>query len=300
MEQSTTAPKQDNAKKCWLYTCFYDLDKTIIPDELCEYRIEGKELCPKTQKPHIQGYVIFKKKIRFTALKKLHTNAQWTAANGSGWQNFVYCSKDGDFLELGDRPKQPKKKEKDTTYDEALAATTVQEALTIVKTKRARDYCLHGEAIERNLKRQKTPKYEAKYAKGTFVHAPELIETKAVLLAGKSNTGKTQFALSCFNNPLLIRHIDTLKTISPDHDGLVFDDMSFRHWPIEAVIHLLDTDCQSTINVRYGTVTIPANTRKIFTHNTTNPFYDENTAPEEQQQAIERRLQRYNINKQLY
>ena len=66
--------------------------------------------------------------------------------------------------------------------------------------------------------------------------------------------------------------------------------MSFTHWPIESVIHLLDMDLPRNLHVRYGTVTIPANTKKIFTHNTDNPFYEIDKLKNEQLQAIERRL----------
>jgi len=116
-------------------------------------------------------------------------------------------------LEWGLRPKAPinahKKKARDTTYDQALAAATVREGMEIVKKNKARDYCLHGEAIER---------------------------------------------------------------LGPDHDGIVFDDMSFDHWPPESVIHLLDMECERALHVRYGTVTIPAYTKKIFTSNKKNIF----------------------------
>lgn len=98
----------------------------------------------------------------------------------------------------------------------------------------------------------------------------------------------------------MVSHIDTLKMLSPDHDGIVFDDMSFKHWPPESVIHLLDQEFDRDINVRYGTVHIPAHTPKIFTHNSDNPFYDQEKICDDQREAIERRLSRVNLRTNLY
>lgn len=273
---------------CWCYTAFYGIDKCVVPDELCKYRIEGREICPATQRPHIQGYVMFKQRKRLSELKKIHSTAQWKKVNGSPWQNKVYCSKDGSFSEIGEVPKEPK--EKDETWREVLACETYEEAIAMVREKRPRDYCLHGEAIERNLKRSKKKAYTAKYALGEFTHEP-IVLSKACLFVGPTLTGKTQFAMAHFKSPLFVRHIDQLKTFGPENDGIVFDDMSFKHWPAEAVIHLLDAECPSEINIRYATASIPAGTKKIFTHNDRNPFYLA-TIPEAQQEAIERRLNR--------
>lgn len=119
------------------------------------------------------------------------------------------------------------------------------------------------------------------------------------LLHGPSNLGKTHYALAHFTNPLLVSHIDRLKQLSPDHDGVVFDDMSFRHWPIESVIHLVDKEFTRDINVRYGTIQIPSNTKKIFTYNTAYPFYNSDP-PQEQMDAVNRRVVKIELLDKLF
>nr|UOF76667.1 rep protein [Cressdnaviricota sp.] len=295
MDLSDGTNKQQSPAVKWCYTSFI-LEQPIVPDELCKYRIEGREICPDTGRPHIQGYVEFKQKQRFTAITRLCKQANWAKAKGSPWSNFEYCSKEGAFQELGTRPKEPK--EKDTTYADAIAAPTLKEGMEIVREKRPRDYALYGETIERNLKRLKRVPTRGAYSLQSFNHAPLILE-KNTLLWGSSGTGKTQFALSHFKNPLLCSHIDKIKQLSPDNDGIVFDDMSFKHWPIEAVIHLLDEELDLLINVRYGTVNIPAKIRKIFTHNTPNPFYMDSACPE-QIEAVERRFTRVHAINKLY
>lgn len=90
----------------------------------------------------------------------------------------------------------------------------------------------------------------------------------AIFLTGVTGTGKTRWALDQFASPLLVSHLEDLKSYRPDqHDGIVFDDMCFRDLKAQAAIHLTDWDMPRTINVKHGSVTLPANTRKIFTSN---------------------------------
>lgn len=90
----------------------------------------------------------------------------------------------------------------------------------------------------------------------------------SLFVLGKSGTGKTRWAIAQFQSPLLLSHMDDLKQFMPSrHDGLVFDDMAFNKMTPGDVIHLLDWEMPRTLNVKYGSVTIPARTQKIFTSN---------------------------------
>lgn len=91
---------------------------------------------------------------------------------------------------------------------------------------------------------------------------------RVLFMWGRTGTGKTQRALAAFNNPLQVSHMDDLGHFDPAlFDGIVFDDMSFVHLPVTAMIHLLDWDCDRSIHIRYKTAVIPKHTRKIFTSN---------------------------------
>lgn len=91
-----------------------------------------------------------------------------------------------------------------------------------------------------------------------------------LFLYGETGCGKTEFARALLPMATVVRHIDQLKSADLSH-GVIFDDFEVGHWPPTSVIHLLDWDLASGINVKYGHVRIPAHTRKIFTHN--DPFY---------------------------
>jgi len=286
-----------------------------------EYCIEAHEFS-STGTPHIQGFVRLKKAMSEKQMHQLMPRASLFVTKGTDYQNFLYCAKGeqdkteweamketgpnwglhAEFLEYGERPKEPgpshKKKPNDFTFQDALAAPTVREGMEIIKKRKARDYCLHGASIERHLKMAKTAKFSPKYLLSDFNHVP-LDLSKSVLITGRSGTGKTQFALAHFKNPLLVSHVDKLKTLTPDHDGIVFDDMAFNHWPPESVIHLLDIELERELHVRWGTVTIPSYVKKIFTTNKPNPFYDREV-DEEQRNAIERRYKRIDVSQPLF
>lgn len=314
-----------HARTTWCYTINnYDEESGIDPT-LCTYVIEAHEM-GENGVPHIQGYCILKERKRRNQVSLELPGAHLEPAKGTPWQNFIYCAKgeqskaefdaekdagpnwgrNAIFLEWGERPKAPgpshKKKPADTTYAEALAATTVQEAMEIIKKRKPRDACLHGEAIERNIKRFKTSSknHNSRYLDSDFLEPVKQFDGKCLLFCGPTGIGKTQFALAHFKNPCLVRELNCLKAFGPDNDGIVFDDMSFTHWSVPGVIHLLDNDCDSTFRVMYGTVTIPANTRRIFTYNLPNPFYNEQLVPQEQATAIDRRFQRYNFYAPLF
>ncbi len=277
----------------------------IDPDKV-QYLIQGQEVCPDTGRSHLQCFVHLKVEERFSTLQKAYPHWQNLAKMiSTPWKNYKYCAglsegKTANKInEWGTRPKEPKEKGLgDVPYCEALAAPTIREGIAIIKEKKPRDYCLHGESIERNLKRAKIEPFLHKFSPDSFTTPLQPLD-KSTLLYGDTNIGKTHYAAAHFQNPLVCSHMDNLKSLSPDHDGVIFDDMSFKHWPIESVIHLVDIEFARTINVRYGTVHIPASTRKIFTHNTRNPFYGDTIDPE-QSGAVDRRMNVVHIHNKLF
>lgn len=91
---------------------------------------------------------------------------------------------------------------------------------------------------------------------------------RCLVLQGESNLGKTKLAKARFKKPLVVRHMDKLKVFDPlRHDGIIFDDMSFSHYPRECVLALMDMDDDADINVKNSMVTIPAGFPRIFCTN---------------------------------
>lgn len=188
-------------------------------------------------------------------------------------------------------------------YKNALTMPTYQEALDYLKAEVPRDYVLHYTNMTNTLKTVYTTKYTPRTDVAWKVDKlPEdVLQRKPVFITGSAGTGKTTWALWHFKNPILVSHIDDLKRFDArTNDGLVFDDMTFTHWPPTSCIHIVDMEHDRTINVRYGTVTIPAWTKRIFTTNIRLTDYFSPNCTDEQWDAIYRRLYLYNVTEQLF
>lgn len=95
--------KQDAPKKRWCLTLnnYSDEEYSSLINFFSSNRLNkwiiGKERGEKNDTPHLQMYVDFKDKIRFTALKKINERLHIEGTRGSEGDNVKYCSKEGNF-----------------------------------------------------------------------------------------------------------------------------------------------------------------------------------------------------------
>lgn len=287
----------------WTFTLNNYTPEDVLAMQNCphKYLVFGYEVGEKGT-PHLQGYIELMKKQRLSYLKKVHSTAHWEIRRGTAKQASDYCKKDGNFYEDGILSEERMKAGVSTNTQEqrrkialkVLSSQSKEDAFELVREEMPYEMLLHGESIKRNLNLLFPTIHEHKFGILDF-ECPPLFEqvdpTKiSILIWGKSGFGKTQYALANFKNPLLVRHMDKLKELTPSNDAIIFDDLSFQHYPPEAVIHLLDVEEDSDIHVRYAIATIPKNLPRIFTHNTKNPFYKSAIIDAEQQKAIDRRV----------
>lgn len=88
--------------KYWCYTdnqSTTKLDK-IFPGKVA-YCVQGQEVGARTEKVHLQGYLQFHKKQRFTAVKKLLPGCHIEPQAGTNEQARDYCKKEGKWEERG-------------------------------------------------------------------------------------------------------------------------------------------------------------------------------------------------------
>lgn len=102
-----------------------DVARVIALQFQADRLVVGREKCPKTGTPHLQGYIRTEKSHRFSAIKKLlPEKSHIEPRNGRESQATAYCRKDGDVLvDKGvdvDRGRDDKKRTRDEELDEIL------------------------------------------------------------------------------------------------------------------------------------------------------------------------------------
>lgn len=91
---------------------------------------------------------------------------------------------------------------------------------------------------------------------------------KALLLLGKSETGKTSLAKSLMQNPLIVSIKEDLKYFDRSvHDGIIFDDFSLEGIKKEEIIHLFDLETTRTFDIKFSHARIHSSVDRIFTSN---------------------------------
>jgi len=118
--KSKTSAEGEVQAKNWCFTLFYEgkyEDGTDRPnrdqaleliDDLIQglnanYCVWGDEVCPTTKTKHFQCYIQLPDKKRRNQLTKIVPRTHFTVAVGNDTSNFIYCTKDGEFEEFGER-----------------------------------------------------------------------------------------------------------------------------------------------------------------------------------------------------
>lgn len=75
----------------------------ILKNPNFKYVVVGREV-GESGTPHLQGFLIYKNKCRFSAIKKILPQAHIEAARGDAYTAAKYCMKDENYKEAGERP----------------------------------------------------------------------------------------------------------------------------------------------------------------------------------------------------
>lgn len=108
---SRTFTKKPTSSRNWCFTHFEDENQTLNDNIECVYLILGREICPTTKRPHLQGYVHFKNALTWKGCQKRLCNYKMHVEimKGTHDEAIEYCMKDGDYKEFGERPAQGKR-----------------------------------------------------------------------------------------------------------------------------------------------------------------------------------------------
>lgn len=95
--------------RSWCFTLnnhtFDDL-QLLLSECDSDYLLFGFEI-GENKVPHLQGYIQYKdNSVRMSQIKRYLPRAHLEVAKGNFQANYNYCTKDGDFYEFGEQPKQ--------------------------------------------------------------------------------------------------------------------------------------------------------------------------------------------------
>jgi len=100
-EHMNTEFSKDRKARHWCFTSY--LNELETDEDDARYLIYGREVCPKTGRKHLQGYVELNKPMRMSAAQKVigdkvcHMGIRY----GTRDQAREYCMKDKNFFEIG-------------------------------------------------------------------------------------------------------------------------------------------------------------------------------------------------------
>lgn len=249
-----------SVSKTWKFTEFDISTRSFYENLDANVIVFGEEICPSTGKRHYQGHVVFKRAYRLSALKKL-SNAHWEPAK---CDDFNYELKGENVFIRDNRKKKGERSDLISIADKAKSGATIKE----IAEEFPSQFIRYHKGIERLHEILNNTHEKADYSLNScceHIGLEPLKFDKTQVIVGEAGCGKTQYALAHFEKPCFISHIDGLKKFDPKHhDGIVFDDMDFKHYHRTHQIHLTDWNNTRDIHCRFINATIPKHTKKVF------------------------------------
>jgi len=219
--------------RAWVYTLYSPDDNPQVEDlpGNCQYHVFQYEVCPKTAKTHIQGYIYFLDAKSLKTLQKLLPTAHLEHRKGTHEQAREYCTKE-DTRAPSEEGYEPGPHE----FGQAPAQGTRTELALACQT--AQEKGLKAVALEQ-------PETFVKFHRGLaalLVHTapPPRAPPKVTVLIGSPGSGKTRYAYDLdpalytpmIGNGLWFDGYDGQKTV-------LFDDF-YGEIPYSFLLRLLD------------------------------------------------------------
>lgn len=154
-----------------------------------------EEVCPKTARRHFQGYVEFKKRVRFSQLHKMFPQVHWEQRKGTALQARDYCNKvesrceDGKTYNYGTISESSQGKR--TDLDAAVAIIQAGGGLKQVAREMPSQYVLFHRGLA-NLAEALAPEREPGEPR------------EIIIIWGERGTGKSYFAHHLFGASLYL------------------------------------------------------------------------------------------------
>lgn len=199
------------AARAYTFTDFKNRKYDTELIDKADYMIMQKEICPTTNKKHIQGYVHFTQPVRLAKLKKWRKYAHFEKAKGNVQQNIDYCSKEDTRykpgIELGTRPQQGKRNDLVEFKDAIKGGITKKDLFDNFPTSAIR--------------------YHRAYDTIRMLYKPEPRPREVTLIYGPTGVGKTRMVLDnypgCYQHPI---QKGFWFDLYDDHEVVLLDDFA--------------------------------------------------------------------------
>lgn len=139
----------------------------LLAEAECSYLVYGREV-GDSGTPHLQGYLILKKKKRMLQVKTLiGSNPHLEAKRGSVDEAAAYCKKDGDYFEHGEAKGQGKRSDLDGVVAMVKDGKSMQE----IAEEHPALVVRYGRGIQQ-LKLHLEPSYAHDDVRGVWIYGP--------------------------------------------------------------------------------------------------------------------------------
>lgn len=220
-------------RRAWCFTWNnYDGVPTLATfGQHARYLVYGHEVGANGT-PHLQGYVSFDAPVDFSLLQRGIPEAHWEVARGTADQNRDYCTKDDNWVEEGELPRQGQR----------------NDILSAVDSIRA------GHALVRVA--EEHPDIYIKYHRGLtswkrITSAPRDWQMEIIVIVGPTGTGKSRAARQLSGHHKVGEELveNSVYWKPPgswwdDYDGqhtVVWDEFSGQSYPFRQLLRILDS-----------------------------------------------------------
>lgn len=179
--------------RTWAYTIFdYEDDNTLVLAPTSTYQVYGYEVCPETQRKHLQGYISFSETKTMSSVKKMFRkdSMHLEIPKGTSEQNRAYCIKEGNYIETGLISKQGKRTDLEKIKDLIKEGKGMRDIIDIAP----------------NFQAVRMAEVYLKYAE-----QKRDWKTETTWIWGKSGTGKTRLAIETLGKDAYVKNNNTGK-----------------------------------------------------------------------------------------
>lgn len=212
----------------WFFTCHdTDWSPKEIPTEKVKYAVWQLERGEKTQKDHLQGYIEFHAQMTMTAMKKIHSTANWQERKGTQQQVIDYCTKeetrvDGPWT-IGELKKQGQRTDLEQVAEALNDGATPREIIA--------DYGAVALKYQNNINRiyqilSLDREYNHHECRGIWIYAP-------------SGNGKTTYARSAYPGAYKKSAYNKWFDGYTDQQYIIMDDFDFRSAKNDDIAYIL-------------------------------------------------------------